>query len=265
MRVSAPQTAFCHSEPVSTNGTSNVRRLPTVYSSNSSRAWAVASRSCRTWEPSHSSSCSIVRPYSPSVSCSQSHAPSSSVAKASSPAGDSIVSTYAFTLPPLSSLLVSRSSASGFAQPTVLNGARPPGPPPFGERDRTGTHLGHEHPVQVPLCVAQPAREPLDTLPVDDAVGDEPHRPADEVGAPVPLRGSRRGVGAAALAGAEPARLGCPSGRIETDVEVRAASAPSEIPQRYTVTPHCVVEGVGAWPRMAREGQQCPHPIRRLG
>src|SRR5215207_48576 len=132
MRVSAPQTAFCHSEPVSTNGTSNVRRLPTVYSSNSSRAWAVASRSCRTWEPSHSSSCSIVRPYSPSVSCSQSNAPSSSVAKASGPAGDSIVSTYAFTLPPLSSLLDHRHLVLDC--PQVLDGVRPPGPPPFGAR-----------------------------------------------------------------------------------------------------------------------------------
>src|SRR5215207_11703401 len=76
---------------------------------------------------------------------------------------------------------------------------------------------------------------------------------------------SRRGIGSAALAGAEPARLGCPSGRVKSDVEVRAAYARSEIPQRYTVTPHLVVEGVGAWPRMAREGQQCTHPIRRLG
>ena len=61
--------------------------------------------------------------------------------------------------------------------------------------------------MQVALGVAELRREPRDAVAVDDAVGDEAHRPADDVGAPVPLRGARRGVRAAALARAEPRRL----------------------------------------------------------
>jgi hypothetical protein len=42
--------------------------------------------------------------------------------------------------------------------------------------------------VQVALRVAEPPREAGDTVPVDDAVSDEPHRPRDDVGPGVPFR-----------------------------------------------------------------------------
>ena len=78
-----------------------------------------------------------------------------------------------------------------------------------------GAELGDELAVQVALAVAEPPREPGDALAVDDAVGDQPHRAADDVGAHVPLGRARRGVGPAALAGAEAGALrgGGASGR----------------------------------------------------
>ena len=36
--------------------------------------------------------------------------------------------------------------------------------------------------------VAEPLRKAGHALPVDDAVRDQPHRPADQVGAQIPLR-----------------------------------------------------------------------------
>ena len=54
--------------------------------------------------------------------------------------------------------------------------------------------------VEVALAVVQVAGEAGDALAVDDAVGDEAHRPGDDVAAAVPLRRTRGGVGSAALA-----------------------------------------------------------------
>ena len=65
-----------------------------------------------------------------------------------------------------------------------------------------------QHPVQVPLGVAEPGGQPGHAVPVDHAVGDQPHRAADHVGADVPLRRAGRGVRPAAQAGPEARRAG---------------------------------------------------------
>jgi hypothetical protein len=44
-----------------------------------------------------------------------------------------------------------------------------------GEGEGTGTDLGHEHPVELALAVAEPAGEAGHALPVHDPVGHEPH------------------------------------------------------------------------------------------
>ena len=75
------------------------------------------------------------------------------------------------------------------------------------QRDRTGPDFGDELTVQMPLAVVELPGEAGDALAVDDAVRDQAHRATDEVGALVPLRGTGRRVGAAALAGPEPGEL----------------------------------------------------------
>jgi hypothetical protein len=89
-----------------------------------------------------------------------------------------------------------------------------------GERERSGPDLGGEQAMEVALGVAEPARETGDTLPVDDAVGDEPHRASDGVGARVPLRRARHRVGSAALAVAKTLALRRRCRRVEADVGV---------------------------------------------
>ena len=64
-------------------------------------------------------------------------------------------------------------------------GLRPAGP---GQGERPGPELGDEQPVEVPRGVADPVREPLDPVALDDPVGDQPHRPAGDVGCDVPVR-----------------------------------------------------------------------------
>ncbi len=71
------------------------------------------------------------------------------------------------------------------------------------ERERTGAELGGEHAGQVPRRVPESGGEAGDALALDDAVGDEPHRPRGEVVAQVPLGGAGHRVGQAALAGPE--------------------------------------------------------------
>jgi hypothetical protein len=94
-------------------------------------------------------------------------------------------------------------------------GLRPLGP---GQRQRSGAEFGGEHPVQVPLGVAEPARQPRHALAVDHAVTDQPHRTAHHVGADVPLRRAGSGVRAAAAAGPEAGPLRRGGARVEGDV-----------------------------------------------
>ena len=65
-----------------------------------------------------------------------------------------------------------------------------------------------EQAVEVALAVAEPGGEPGDALAVDDAVGDEPHRPADDVGADVPLGEPGVASGRQRLQARKPAPLG---------------------------------------------------------
>ena len=87
-----------------------------------------------------------------------------------------------------------------------------------GQRERTGAELGGEQPVEVPRGVADPGGEALDAVALDDAVGDQPHRAAGDVGRDVPVRGAGRGVGQAAPAGPEAGGLRGRGGAVEGDV-----------------------------------------------
>ncbi len=86
------------------------------------------------------------------------------------------------------------------------------------QRQRARTELGDEEPVEVAGGVADPAREPLDALALDDPVGDQPHRPSGRVGGDVPVGRARGGVGQAPLAGPEAGRLRRGRGAVERDV-----------------------------------------------
>ncbi len=64
-----------------------------------------------------------------------------------------------------------------------------------GEGDRSGAQLRGELPLDLPGAVAEAGGEPGDALAVDDAVGDEAHGAAHDVGPYVPLGGAGHGVG----------------------------------------------------------------------
>jgi hypothetical protein len=74
-----------------------------------------------------------------------------------------------------------------------------------GQRLRSGADLDGELPVQLAFAVAEPGGQAGHALPVDQPVGDQAHRPADHVGARVPLQRPGGGVGTAPLAGPEAA------------------------------------------------------------
>jgi hypothetical protein len=63
------------------------------------------------------------------------------------------------------------------------------GPRPLRPREgqRAGAELGGQHPADLARRVAEEGREPGHAGPVDDPVGDQPHRPAGQVGPDVPL------------------------------------------------------------------------------
>ncbi len=87
-----------------------------------------------------------------------------------------------------------------------------------GQGERPRADLVDEQAVQVAAAVPEPRRQALDARPVDLAVGDEAHGPGHHVGAVVPLRRAGHGVGSAALARAEPGRLGRGRGGVEAHV-----------------------------------------------
>jgi hypothetical protein len=94
-------------------------------------------------------------------------------------------------------------------------GVRPVRP---GQRERPGSQLGREHPVEMALGVAEPGGEPRDPVALDHTVGDQAHGPRGEVGTDVPVRRAGHGVGLAAAAGAVPALLRGARGGQELDV-----------------------------------------------
>ena len=63
--------------------------------------------------------------------------------------------------------------------------------------------------MPAPLAVPEAPREASDSVAVDNAVGDEPHRPADEIRATIPLRRSRSCIRPAALARSVAGGLRC--------------------------------------------------------
>ena len=89
------------------------------------------------------------------------------------------------------------------------------------EGQRPGPELGGEQPGEVPRRVADPSRQPLDALAVDDAVGDQPHRAAGRGRGDVPVGAARRRVGEAALAGAVAGGLRRRRAGVEGDVVER--------------------------------------------
>ena len=99
-------------------------------------------------------------------------------------------------------------------------GVRPVRP---GQRERSGAELGGEHPVQVPLGVAERGGQPGHAVALDQPVGDQPHGAGGQVGADVPLRRAGHGVGPAAPAGPVAALLGGAGGGQELDVAALAA------------------------------------------
>jgi hypothetical protein len=69
-----------------------------------------------------------------------------------------------------------------------------------GEGERTCAELGKKLPLDLPSAVPQPGGEAGNSVARDDPVGDEPHRPVDQVSALIPLRGARADVRPAAFA-----------------------------------------------------------------
>ena len=78
--------------------------------------------------------------------------------------------------------------------------------------------LGRELTGEMALAVPEAAGKLTHAAVIDDAVGDQPHRPAHEIGALVPLRRSGSGVGPAPAAGAKARRLRRGGCRVEAHV-----------------------------------------------
>ena len=87
-----------------------------------------------------------------------------------------------------------------------------------GEREPAGADLREQAPMDLALGVAQVAGQARDALSLNDTVGDEAHRPADQVAPDVPLGRAGRGAGYAPLARPEPFGLRGGRGRVEADV-----------------------------------------------
>ena len=89
-----------------------------------------------------------------------------------------------------------------------------------------GAELGEQLSLELPGAVAEACGQAGHAIAVDDAVGDQAHRPGHDVGAHVPLGRARAGVGPAALARPEPGLLGGGGGGIEAHVLRLAAGRP---------------------------------------
>ncbi len=89
-----------------------------------------------------------------------------------------------------------------------------PGALPVG----TDADFGFEVAFQLAGAVAEAGCQTTDTLPVDGAICDEPHRPGNHILAHVPLRRAGQGIGAAALTCPEPGMLGRRGSRVERDI-----------------------------------------------
>ncbi len=86
------------------------------------------------------------------------------------------------------------------------------------QRQRTGTQLAGQQPIDLTLAVVQPRGKATDPLAIHEPIGDQPHRPSDHVNAYVPLRRPGRRIGAAPLARPVSVLLGGRCGHEELDV-----------------------------------------------
>ena len=87
-----------------------------------------------------------------------------------------------------------------------------------GERERPAADLGDEQPVELAGAVAEAAGETGDAFAVDDTVGDQSHRPTDDIGPRFHSGEPGAGVGPAALAG--PVAVLLRGGRREEELDV---------------------------------------------
>ncbi len=92
------------------------------------------------------------------------------------------------------------------------------GPLRAGQREWPGADLGLQQPLQLAGGVTEVGREAADAFAVHRAVGDQPHRPRNDVTAHVPFGRPRRRVGTASLACPESRSLSGRRGRIEPHV-----------------------------------------------
>ena len=87
-----------------------------------------------------------------------------------------------------------------------------------GDGERARAEFGADQAAHLALLVAEPAGQALNAVPVDHAIGDQPHRAAHHVGPDVPLGRARGGVRAAPLAGPEACLLGRRRAAVEPHV-----------------------------------------------
>jgi len=115
-----------------------------------------------------------------------------------------------------------------------------------GQRQWAGADLGLQKPLQLAGGVTEASRKAADALSVHRAVGDQAHRPRDDVTANVPFRRSRRRVGTAPLTGPEPRALSGRRGRIEPNVTSKrrphGAAGPAVNPGRQPRSDEPAVE-----------------------
>ena len=124
-----------------------------------------------------------------------------------------------------------------------------------GNGQRSGADLGRDEAIELAHAVAEALRESFDAFPVDDAVAYEAHRPGRHVGAHVPLRRTRGGIGPAAQAGAKAGLLRGGGRRVEAHVlalrGARRAAGPAVDPgRRDSGEEHAVESGIFAVRRL---------------
>jgi len=123
------------------------------------------------------------------------------------------------------------------------------GPLGPGDGERAGAEFGGDQAAHLPLLVAEAIGQPFDAMPVDDAVGDEPHGASHHVGPDVPFRRAGGGVRAAPFAGAETALLGRGGAAVEPHVltfrrDRRAGRAAVDAGRGHGGEEHAVEAGV---------------------
>ena len=118
-----------------------------------------------------------------------------------------------------------------------------------GDGERARAQFGRDQAAHLALLVAEPAGQALHAVPVDHAVGDQPHRAAHHVGPDVPLGRAGGGVRAAPLAGPEARLLGRRRAAVEPHVlafrrDRRAGRAAVNAGRGHRYEEHAVEAGI---------------------